>query len=139
MLRINNIQKRFGGLLAIEEASLLVNEGEIVALIGPNGAGKTTLFAIISGFLKPDRGAVMFKGKNLVKLQTHEICRLGIVRTFQVVQPFAHLSVRENIAVGAHNRIVKRRQALRRAEEVAELLHIPDLLDQPAASLTVAG
>ena len=139
MLAVDNIQKRFGGLHAIADASLVVRQGEIVSLIGPNGAGKTTLFAIISGFLKADAGTIRFRDQDLSTLHSHQICLLGIVRTFQIVQPFAHLSVRENIAVGAHNRIANRREALQLADQIGSQLHMQHLLQQPANALTVAG
>ncbi len=139
MLEVRGITKRFGGLVAVDDAGLDVPEGRIVALIGPNGAGKTTLFAIIAGFLKPDAGSVRFRGRDITGLMPHRICRLGVVRTFQVVQPFAGLSVRDNIAVGAHTRIRSRAEALRRAEEVAGTLGMADMLSRPASALTVAG
>ena len=102
MLEVRNLSKRFGGLAAVDGASLDVAEGEIVALIGPNGAGKTTLFAAISGFVRPDSGTVRFAGADITALAPHLICARGLARTFQIVQPFETLSVRENIAVGAH-------------------------------------
>nr|WP_217808103.1 ABC transporter ATP-binding protein [Oceanibacterium hippocampi] len=136
---MRGITKRFGGLTAVNGAGLTVPEGRIVSLIGPNGAGKTTLFATIAGFLKPDGGSVMFKGSDITALAPHAICRRGLVRTFQVVQPFANLTVRENIAVGAHARLASRRQALDRAAEVAERVGMMRQIDQPAADLTVAG
>jgi branched-chain amino acid transport system ATP-binding protein len=139
MLEVRSITKRFGGLVAVDEASLSVPEGGIVSLIGPNGAGKTTLFAVIAGFLKPDSGAVTFAGRDVTGLRPHRLCRLGIVRTFQVVQPFANLSVRENIAVGAHTRIRNRAEALDRAGAVARQLGMGTMLDQSAGALTVAG
>jgi branched-chain amino acid transport system ATP-binding protein len=105
MLDVRSVTKRFGGLIAVNEASLHVAEGQIVSLIGPNGAGKTTLFTLISGFLKPDEGSITFQGADITGKPAHEICRLGLVRTFQIVQPFAGLTVLENIAVGAHLRI----------------------------------
>ena len=112
MLDVRAMSKSFGGLKAVSEASLTVSEGNIVSLIGPNGAGKTTLFALISGFLKPDSGAVTFNDAGITGLRPHQICHQGLVRTFQVVQPFAGLTVRENIAVGAHTRIAGRAAAL---------------------------
>ena len=147
MLEVRALSKTFGGLKAVENVDLRVGEGEIVSLIGPNGAGKTTLFAMISGFLAPDpgpdlaagRGSVLYRGRELVGQRPHAICRWGVVRTFQVVQPFANLSVRENIAVGAHTRIRARGAALERAGAVARQLGMGAMLDQPAGALTVAG
>ncbi len=139
MLEVRGIVKRFGGLTAVDEASLDVAEGEIVSLIGPNGAGKTTLFSVVSGFERPDAGTVTFAGRNITGLRPYAIARLGLVRTFQVVQPFANLTVRENIAVGAHTRTRARAEALDRAKAVAERVGMERQLDQPAGALTVSG
>ncbi len=139
MLETNALDKSFGGLRAVAEASLRVEAGEIVALIGPNGAGKTTVFAMIAGFLRPDSGTVRLEGGVITGFKPHVICQHGIVRTFQVVQPFANLTVRENIAVGAHSRIRSRALALERATAVGRQLGMARMLDQPASDLTVAG
>ena len=139
MLEVRDLSKIFGGLKAVDGVSLRVDEGEIVSLIGPNGAGKTTLFAMISGFIAPTSGSVLFQGRDITGLRPHRICHDGIVRTFQVVQPFANLTVRENIAVGAHTRIRRRAEALDAAGEVARQVGMGDILDQSAGSLTVAG
>jgi branched-chain amino acid transport system ATP-binding protein len=133
------MSKSFGGLKAVSEASLTVSEGSIVSLIGPNGAGKTTLFALISGFLKPDSGAVTFDSAGITGQRPHQICHKGLVRTFQVVQPFAGLTVRENIAVGAHTRVAGRAAALAAAGEIAQLVGMGAQLDQSAGDLTIAG
>ena len=139
MLDVRTMSKSFGGLKAVSEASLTVSEGSIVSLIGPNGAGKTTLFALISGFLKPDSGAVTFNGAAITGQRPHQICHKGLVRTFQVVQPFAGLTVRENIAVGAHTRVAGRAAALVAAGEIAQLVGMGAQLDQSAGDLTIAG
>lgn len=139
MLEVRGINKTFGGLKAVADANLSVSEGKIVSLIGPNGAGKTTLFALISGFLKSDSGSVTFNGTDITGKPPHWICQRGLVRTFQVVQPFASLTVRENIAVGAHTRIAGRKQALARAADVAKLVGMEGMLDQSAGDLTIAG
>ena len=139
MLDVRTMSKSFGGLKAVSEASLTVSEGSIVSLIGPNGAGKTTLFALISGFLKPDSGAVTFNGAAITGQRPHQICHKGLVRTFQVVQPFAGLTVRENIAVGAHTRVAGRAAALGAAGEIAQLVGMGAQLDQSAGDLTIAG
>jgi len=139
VLEARNVTKRFGGLVAVSEASLKVAAGSIVALIGPNGAGKTTLFAAMTGFHKPDSGSVTFDGADITGLMPHDIAQRGLVRTFQIVQPFGALSVRENIAVGAHLREPDRKTALARAGEIATRLGMGNMLDQPAATLTVAG
>ncbi|MBM3536970.1 MAG: ABC transporter ATP-binding protein [Alphaproteobacteria bacterium] len=139
MLEVSGLTRRFGGLLAVADASLHVPAGSIVALVGPNGAGKTTLFAMISGFVPSDSGKVVFAGEDVTGLGPHVICARGLVRTFQVVQPFGRLSVRENVAVGTHLRVADRREALARATAVAERVGMGHLLDRPAQALTVAG
>lgn len=139
MLEVRDISKSFGGLKAVDSASLDVASGEIVALIGPNGAGKTTLFATIAGFHRPDAGTVSFEGKPITGLAPHRICAAGMVRTFQITQPFAGISVRENIMVGAYLHTADRRLAAREAEAVAALVGMKDQLDQRGADLTVAG
>ena len=139
MLQVRGLTKRFGGLLAVDDATLDIAEGRIIALIGPNGAGKTTLFAMISGFVRPTAGTVTFRGRSVVGLKPHAICGLGLTRTFQIVQPFAGLTVRENIACGAHLHHPSRADALARAAEIADQVGMTRTLDQPAQDLTVAG
>lgn len=139
MLRVDNVSKRFGGLLAVDGASFDAQAGRITALIGPNGAGKTTLFSIISGFQPPTCGRVLFEGENIVGVPPHRLAQRGIARTFQIVQPFTGLTVRENIAVGAHLSRPRRTDALAAADEIAARVGIAAQLDKPAAGLTVAG
>ncbi len=139
LLTVRNVSKHFGGLQAVDAATLFAEEGRITALIGPNGAGKTTLFAMISGFVRPDAGSVRYEGCDITGAPPHELARLGIARTFQIVQPFAGLTVRENIAVGAHMRHRGRNAALAAATAIAREMGLGDMLDQPAAALTVAG
>jgi branched-chain amino acid transport system ATP-binding protein len=139
LLLVNEATKRFGGLLAVDHASLSCERGSITGLIGPNGAGKTTLFAMVSGFVRPSSGAIRFDGHAIDRLPPHERAMRGIARTFQIVQPFAGLSVRDNIAVGAHLRAPRRAAALEKAEAVGRLVGLGDLLDGPASALTVSG
>ena len=139
MLEVSGLSKSFGGLKACNDVSMRVPEGRITSLIGPNGAGKTTLFALITGFHRPDEGRVAFLGEDITGGRPEAIARRGMVRTFQVVQPFAGQTVRENIAVGAHMRLSSRREALAKAEAVARRVGLGDRLDMDAASLTVAG
>jgi branched-chain amino acid transport system ATP-binding protein len=139
LLRVENVSKYFGGLRAVDGASLSVMPRRIVALIGPNGAGKTTLFSIISGFLRPDDGHVFYDGADITGLPPHQLARRGIARTFQIVQPFAGLNVRENIAVGSHLNCKNRVGALRAASEVARSVDLSAQIEQPAGTLTVAG
>ena len=139
ILRAEIISRRFGGLLALDRASLTVDQGQIVALVGPNGAGKTTLFSIITGFLAPSEGRVFYRGTDITGTPPHLLARRGIARTFQIAQPFAGLTVRESIAVGTHLSRPSRADALAAAEDVARAVGLMPMLDQPAASLTVAG
>jgi branched-chain amino acid transport system ATP-binding protein len=139
LLRVERVRKRFGGLTAVDDASLAVESGRITALIGPNGAGKTTLFAIISGFLPPDAGSIFHRGADITGMPPHLRARRGVARTFQIAQPFAGLTVHENIAIGAHLSRRSRAEALAAAAEVAGMVGLGDLLDRPAASLTTAG
>jgi branched-chain amino acid transport system ATP-binding protein len=136
LLQIEGVGKSFGGLKAVQNVSLSVTEGRLSALIGPNGAGKTTLFALMSGFLTPDTGRVVFAGQDITAQPPHLNARMGLTRTFQIVQPFAAQTVRENIAVGAHLHLPSRAQALAFAESVAQQV---GLSPQLASDLTVAG
>jgi branched-chain amino acid transport system ATP-binding protein len=139
VLEVSGISKSFGGLQAVSEASLKVSEGSIVSLIGPNGAGKTTLFAIISGFLKADSGTVNLYGDALGGLKPFQVCQMGMVRTFQITQPFAKLSILENIMIGAYARIQNPEDAAQEAYKVAEHVGIRVPLESSAADLNVAG
>jgi len=139
LLVVERVSRRFGGLLAVNAASLVAPEGRITALIGPNGAGKTTLFSIISGFLKASDGSVRYAGDDITGEPPHRLARRGIARTFQIVQPFAGLTVRENILVGAHLRHRAREAALAVAEQVAHEVGLASQFDRPADTLTVAG
>jgi len=138
MLAVEGLTKRFGGLVAVSDVSLTVPEGSITGLIGPNGAGKTTLFTLISGFQPPSAGRVLFAGDDVTGRTPESLAVRGIARTFQIVQPFAGLTVLENVAVGAYLRHPGRSEAMAHAEAVAERVGLADL-GRPASSLTVAG
>lgn len=139
LLRLQGVSKSFGGLAAVQDVSLELPAGSLSALIGPNGAGKTTLFALMSGFLVPDAGRIAFAGEDITGQPPHLNARRGMTRTFQIVQPFAAQTVRENIAVGAHLHAARRRDALAQADEVAQRVGLAPQLDKPAGDLTVAG
>ena len=139
MVRLDSVSRRFGGLLAVDNVSLAAEAGRITALIGPNGAGKTTLFAMISGFVPPSAGRLFHRGDDITGLPPWRLARRGIGRTFQIVRPFVGLTVRENIAVGAHLTRAARADALGEAARIADMLGLAPVLDRPAASLTVAG
>jgi branched-chain amino acid transport system ATP-binding protein len=139
LLQVEGLSVAFGGLRAVQDVSFTVREGTLTALIGPNGAGKTTLFALVSGFLEPDAGRVHFAGRDVTGRAPHLNARDGMTRTFQIVQPFAAQTVRENIAVGAHLHERSRAAALVQAEQVAARVGLSSQLDKPAADLTVAA
>ncbi|HZN47684.1 MAG TPA: ABC transporter ATP-binding protein [Ramlibacter sp.] len=139
LLRLQGVSKSFGGLSAVRDVSLELPAGSLSALIGPNGAGKTTLFALMSGFIRPDAGRIEFDGADITGQPPHLNARRGMTRTFQIVQPFAVQTVRENIAVGAHLHCAGRQEALDEAELVAQRVGLAHQLDKPAGDLTVAG
>jgi len=139
ILRLDGVSKSFGGLRAVQDVSLALPQGRLSALIGPNGAGKTTLFALMSGFLCPDAGRVWLQGEDITGQPPHANARRGMTRTFQIVQPFAAQTVRENIAAGAHLHCASRREALHRAQAVAQRVGLDAQLDKPAGDLTIAG
>src|SRR5436309_306981 len=119
LLEIRNVTRRFGGIVAVDDVSLDVEQGQIVGLIGPNGAGKTTLFNIISRLYKPDAGDLEFAGKTLLRTPPHRIVTRGIARTFQNVELFSTMTVLDNVLVGSHSqtRPFSGRRALGRARE----------------------
>jgi branched-chain amino acid transport system ATP-binding protein len=139
LLDVQKLSKRFGGLKAVSTVSLQVKQGTLTAIIGPNGAGKTTLFALISGFITADEGKVVFNGHDITKASPDANARLGLTRTFQIVQPFASQTVRDNIAVGAHLHLAKRQEALVEAERIALIVGLAPQLEKLASDLTVAG
>jgi len=139
MLDVRNVTMRFGGLIAVKQASLQVKTGSITGLIGPNGAGKTTLFAVAAGFLTPNAGQIFLQGNDITALPSHVRAALGMARTFQIVQPFAGLSTLENIVVGAFLRHRHREAAVAAATQVAQRVGLENDLDRPASGLTVAG
>jgi branched-chain amino acid transport system ATP-binding protein len=110
MLKVMGLTKSFGKLVAVDNLSFTVSEGERVAIIGPNGAGKTTTFNLITGHLKPDRGVIEFYGRNITGLKPYKICRAGIGRTFQIVRAFPDFTVFEHVLVGAISRYGPRTQ-----------------------------
>ena len=111
LLEIRDVSKRFGGLFALTDVSYSVNKGEILGLIGPNGAGKTTLFNAVNGFYPPTKGEVLFKGEKISHLKPHQICKLGIGRTFQVVRPLRRMTVLDNVIASAFLRAKDKAEA----------------------------
>jgi len=120
LLRVRGITKRFGGVVANRDISFEVAPGELVGVIGPNGAGKSTLFEVITGFERPDAGAVEFEGTRITGLGPDRVCRLGVARTFQKLRPFHGMTVLENVLAGALTRTRDVREGRRQAAEIVE-------------------
>jgi branched-chain amino acid transport system ATP-binding protein len=138
VLEARGLAKRFGGVQAVAGLSLTLGEGEMLGLIGPNGAGKTTAFNLLSGFLAPDAGEVLLRGRSIVGLKPHTICRLGLARTFQIVRPFLRMTVLDNVKVGALARHADVADAVGRARAVVERVGLGARMDVPAGALTLA-
>jgi branched-chain amino acid transport system ATP-binding protein len=137
LLEVEGLSKSFRGLRAVHEVGFAVPEGEIAALIGPNGAGKTTCFNLIAGTFAADAGSIVFQGKPIHGLRPDQICAAGIGRTFQIVKPFAGLSVLDNVVVGALLREKTPRAARALSLQILEKLGLAAKRDQPAAALTL--
>jgi branched-chain amino acid transport system ATP-binding protein len=137
MLEVKSVSKAFRGLRAVRDASFTVPEGDINGLIGPNGAGKTTIFNIIAGVYAPDSGEIYFNGNLVHGLRPDQICAAGIGRTFQIVKPFAGLSVLDNVIVGALHRERGVASARAYAVSILEKLKLASKRDLPASSLTL--
>ena len=137
LLEVSGISKSFSGLKAVQNVTFEVPEGKIVGLIGPNGAGKTTCFNMIAGVYKPDSGSVKLNGAAIDGKRPDEICKGGIGRTFQIVKPFAGLSVLDNVVVGALNATASVVEARKVAEEVLDVLGLAPRRMQAASTLTV--
>jgi branched-chain amino acid transport system ATP-binding protein len=137
LLELSSVSKSFAGLKAVQDVSFSVPEGSIVALIGPNGAGKTTCFNLVAGVYRPDAGEVKLGGGRIDGWRSDQICRAGVGRTFQLVKPFAGLTVMENVIVGALNATAGVREARQKAGEVIEQLGLGPKRDHMASSLTL--
>lgn len=138
LLVMENVTKKYGGLLANNNLSFAVNQGEIIGLIGPNGAGKTTLFNCIACFCNVDSGRILFNGTDITNKSPEIICRMGIGRTFQIVRIFKEMTVLENIMIGAFLRHARRKDAERKAIEAAEIFGFTERLGLKASSLTIS-
>ncbi len=130
LLSVQNVTRRFGGIVAVDGVSVDVDAGEIVGLIGPNGAGKTTLFNVVTGLYRPDEGEIVFAGESLLSTPPHRIVARGIARTFQNVELFGSMTVLENVLVGAHAR-----RGERSALEILDYVGLAGLARSPAAGL----
>ena len=128
LLSVEHVSRRFGGVVAVDDVSLVVETGEIAGLIGPNGAGKTTLFNLITRLYKPDSGEIVFDGESLLRTPAYRIIRRGIARTFQNVELFRSMTVRENVLVGVH-------ATGGGAGEALEALELEELANRPVAAL----
>jgi branched-chain amino acid transport system ATP-binding protein len=141
LLEVSRLSKTFGGVSALSDVSLTAEKGEIVGLIGANGAGKTTLFSVISGFYPPSKGFVHFKGEDITGKKTFEICRRGLVRTFQVVRPFRNMTVLRNVTAGklfGKDCIKDQRKAEEEAHRILQFVGLSTKADSPASELTLA-
>ncbi|HEY7692062.1 MAG TPA: ABC transporter ATP-binding protein [Gaiellaceae bacterium] len=133
LLEVKNVTRRFGGIVALDDVSFDVGEGEIVGLIGPNGAGKTTAFNVITRLYRPDSGELVFAGESLLSTPAHRVIARGIARTFQNLELFKTMTVRENVVVGTH-----KRTGPRSVDEIVEYVGIGDVAERPAGSLPYA-
>ena len=138
LLDVRGVTKRFEGIVANDDVSFTVSEGEIVSVIGPNGAGKSTLFGCITGFHRPSAGRVLFGGRDVTGWKADRVCRHGIARTFQIVQVIGDMTVLENVTTGAFLRAPAARDARRDAEAVLETTGLADRRDLLASALTIA-
>lgn len=139
LLTLESVSKSFGGVAAVRDVSLTVDEGEILGVMGPNGSGKTTLFNLVSGALVPDTGEINFLGKRTNGLPPHQLCRRGLARTFQLVRPFAGMTARENVLVGlgyGRERLTGA-PARDKADELLISVGLAGLAERPANTLTV--
>lgn len=139
ILTVDHLTKRFGGLIAVNDVSFELQEGEILGVIGPNGAGKTTLFNLISGAIKSDQGHVTFDGHRTEQMPPHEIADLGLVRTFQVVKPFGGLTVLENVMAGAFLRRSDAFAAEKHARAMLDRIGLMEFANRRAKGLTLAS
>ena len=138
LLDVQGVSKYFGGLQANEDVSFQVKNGEIVGIIGPNGAGKSTLFSCVTGFHRVDKGRVLFKGQDITNRKPHAIVRLGIVRTFQIVQVISDMTVLENVMTGGFLRRTRVEDVRRKAEEVLAFSGLIEKRSYNALELTIA-
>lgn len=139
VLELRNVSKRFGGLRAVKEVSFNMDAGEILFVIGPNGAGKTTVFNLISGFLHPEEGAILFEGKDISRVPPHATARLGIGRTFQIVKPLPSLTVLENVMLGAFMHTASLDRAREEAGKILDFLQMSHLTGLQARGLPLAA
>jgi branched-chain amino acid transport system ATP-binding protein len=133
----SDLAKSFGGLAAVRDVAFEARAGEVLSIIGPNGAGKTTVFNLLTGFIAPDAGSATLDGQPLNKMSPEARCSAGLVRTFQIVQPFRGLSVLDNVVMGAMLRVASIREARLVAADILEQLDMSALAQIPAGSLSI--
>jgi branched-chain amino acid transport system ATP-binding protein len=138
LLDVQGVSKYFGGLKANDEISFKVKKGEIVSIIGPNGAGKSTLFSCVTGFYRADKGRLLFKGRDITNRKPHTIARLGIVRTFQVVQVISDMTVLENVMTGGFLRRTRVDDVRRKAQEILAFTGLIEKQSYNALELTIS-
>jgi branched-chain amino acid transport system ATP-binding protein len=138
LLDVQGVSKYFGGLQANEDISFVVKRGEIVSIIGPNGAGKSTLFSCVTGFHRVDKGRVLFKGQDITNRKPYTIARLGIVRTFQIVQVISDMTVLENVMTGGFLRRTRVDDVRRKAEEILAFTGLMEKRSYNALELTIS-
>ena len=137
LLEVKDLTKNFGGLTAIGNVSFSIEKGKIIGIIGPNGAGKTTLFNLLTGFLQPDAGAIVFNGEDITGFKTHKIAKRGMARTFQITQSFPNLTVLENVKIGAYCRINSSLDATEAALRVLDTVDLYEERNELAAVLPI--
>ena len=138
ILSLRDLCKSFGALKASNDVSLDVYENEILGIIGPNGAGKTTLFNVIVGIYRPDSGDVTFRGRSIKNLLPHDICRIGVTKTAQIVHPFLSLTVRENILVALmFGRNLNKKDSEKEADRIMDFLGLADVQDSHSAAISL--
>ncbi len=138
ILNVKNLTMKFGSLAAVDDVSLSVGKGEIIGLIGPNGAGKTTFFNCLTGYLTPQNGAVQFDGHPITGMRPNRICRLGLTRTFQIVQVFREMATWENVIVGAFCRTANSAEAYQQTMEILKFTGLYEKKDSLVGNLTIA-
>ena len=138
LLDVQGVSKYFGGLKANDDISFQVKNGEIVSIIGPNGAGKSTLFSCVTGFYRVDKGRLFFKGRDITNRKPHTIARLGIVRTFQIVQVISEMTVLENVMTGGFLRRSRVDDVRRKAEEILDFTGLIEKRSYNALDLTIS-
>ncbi len=136
LLSVKNVDKRFGGLHAVKDVSIEVEQGEILGILGPNGAGKTTLYNLLTGFIRPDNGQVLLDGQSLIGMAPHKVVGLGVARTFQLCRPFVGLSVVENVMVGSYGPRVRSADLQARAMQLLAQVGLSGKENTPSEQLS---